>query len=1287
MAVKGTTIAVPDTISTVAPPNYGLIIQDAVENDYIHRGYPVTLANGDVNTTLYGYGYVKTNGVGEMYQYNFDFSIGPRDTTDDPDVSDVKSIAVTKNPNKTAYLTGELFDPAGMAVTATLNDGSTKKVAGYTYGPDTALELSDTVITLSYGEVTTELPITIASSLVIGNAEIKNGQFLDEDSIFTDKKADAVILFGEEKGRIEITVEDGLEVYIGGTAQSVGAGKCELLLDTSAEGTTTEVTIKKDDETNAYEFTCYSQACDGLPTSVADYLCVASQYTNGWWPTPAVFFPYGLNGVSTLRGVGLDETTSSTVQHGPASAGNFGGYIVYYYEDAITDNPQNPYGVDFIVYGNSYSGTEGFSEPGNVLVSENGADWYALAGSLHYEDAAIWNYSMTYKKNASGTSDWTASDGTSGTANKYPLKSNYPLHLWKAGEESEMTVTGTILGQQQESDEYENTLPAFPEFGYADCGVRKTTNAADNPYTGISANEDGTYASSKSDGFDLAWAVDTDGKPVVFSNGIHYIKVQTATNIANDSTGEKSTEVNGIRIASAASSGVGTTLAPASIAIDGADLELKNDVYGYNATVRGSFDVNVSAESDANVYISGARGARRSYAKIPDKGMLRIIVQSGAATPAIYYIDLTADTSVGIPAITKNLSMEPISYIKDDPAEALLVTAEATNGESLSYQWYMSTTSKTSNFSVIPGADSESYIPSTASLGTRYYFVKVIGMKDGQSADINSNVAAITVKKAPATGTINVYFTLLGDRLHGNDGTIHTYKKTKDQLQTWISKKAYIVPSDSRVIDVFAKALTEADISWKNDRKVNGTEGNYIQSITYNGLTLEEFSNGELSGWMYLLNGRHSSYGVAEQSLSNGDQIIFHYTDDYTQEKDSEKWNPKKPQATQASATATVEIKAVVNADGIAKAAPSKEDIAAAIEKVVKGAGEAGSEVKKEVVIEVLGAANASSVETAIPKTSVSDLDSKVDILAISTPVGNLNFDSEALKTLAASVTGDLKITVTKTVNINKNLVFELTAASGSTVISDFKGNVAAKLPYTLGADENSEAVVCYWLQADGNRKIVLNGKMSSDGKTFDMHTDHWSKYELAYNYVGFSDTAIHWAKDNISYLAAREVIKGMTDIAFAPNGKITRAQFVQILANMSGADLSSYDISNFKDVTSGDWYTGAVAWAVKNGVANGTGNTTFSPNAAITRQDMAVMITKYAANIDKSSLTAINTAVTFADDDKIAGYSKNAVARMQKAGIISGVKNSDGTYSFNPENYATRAEAAAMIANYIEIT
>ena len=119
---------------------------------------------------------------------------------------------------------------------------------------------------------------------------------------------------------------------------------------------------------------------------------------------------------------------------------------------------------------------------------------------------------------------------------------------------------------------------------------------------------------------------------------------------------------------------------------------------------------------------------------------------------------------------------------------------------------------------------------------------------------------------------ISVTFTLLGCYKHDSDKT-HTL--ADGNLNTWIAKKTYKVEPGATVKDVLEMALKEANMSCKNPT------GNYVESI--NGIG--EFTNGSNSGWMYTLNGVHPNLGVAEQTLKNGDVIVFHYTDDYTREK------------------------------------------------------------------------------------------------------------------------------------------------------------------------------------------------------------------------------------------------------------------------------------------------------------------------------------------------------------------------------------------------------------------
>lgn len=122
---------------------------------------------------------------------------------------------------------------------------------------------------------------------------------------------------------------------------------------------------------------------------------------------------------------------------------------------------------------------------------------------------------------------------------------------------------------------------------------------------------------------------------------------------------------------------------------------------------------------------------------------------------------------------------------------------------------------------------------------------------------------------------IKVSFTLLGDEKHGTpESDDDTHTKKKGNLETWIAKTTITVDKGSYVIDALKKVLSLNGIPYTN-------EGNYISKIK----GLEQFDNGDLSGWMYTLNGKYPTKGVDEQKLSDGDAIIFHYTDDYTKEK------------------------------------------------------------------------------------------------------------------------------------------------------------------------------------------------------------------------------------------------------------------------------------------------------------------------------------------------------------------------------------------------------------------
>lgn len=171
------------------------------------------------------------------------------------------------------------------------------------------------------------------------------------------------------------------------------------------------------------------------------------------------------------------------------------------------------------------------------------------------------------------------------------------------------------------------------------------------------------------------------------------------------------------------------------------------------------------------------------------------------------------------------------------------------------------------------------------------------------------------------------------------------------------------------------------------------------------------------------------------------------------------------------------------------------------------------------------------------------------------------------------------------------------------------------------------------------------------------------------------------WFYDAVHALVDDGIINGITYNKFAPNDNITRAQFAQILALASGADLSSYTCT-FEDVKEGDWFYPAIAWANNVGVVNGISETTFAPNALITRQDMALMLSRYIANVSKATYKESVMVVPFADDAAIAEYAKDAVMQMKKYNIIGGKLNN----RFAPRENATRAEAAKMVYTMLEL-
>lgn len=180
-----------------------------------------------------------------------------------------------------------------------------------------------------------------------------------------------------------------------------------------------------------------------------------------------------------------------------------------------------------------------------------------------------------------------------------------------------------------------------------------------------------------------------------------------------------------------------------------------------------------------------------------------------------------------------------------------------------------------------------------------------------------------------------------------------------------------------------------------------------------------------------------------------------------------------------------------------------------------------------------------------------------------------------------------------------------------------------------------------------------------------------------------FNDIEGHWAANDIEYMAEQGYINGVGEGKFNPQALVTRAEFVTMLVNVLGLQ-GEADVS-FKDVSKGAWYYSSIAKAHKAGLAKGNGKDTFAPGAPITRQEMAAMVSN-AMKYKGISLQADKTVLAaFADSSLIADWAKQAAAEVYVAKIIKG-KPTNNKFWFAPKDNTTRAEAAAMLKNLLNV-
>ncbi len=182
-----------------------------------------------------------------------------------------------------------------------------------------------------------------------------------------------------------------------------------------------------------------------------------------------------------------------------------------------------------------------------------------------------------------------------------------------------------------------------------------------------------------------------------------------------------------------------------------------------------------------------------------------------------------------------------------------------------------------------------------------------------------------------------------------------------------------------------------------------------------------------------------------------------------------------------------------------------------------------------------------------------------------------------------------------------------------------------------------------------------------------------------------FKDISGHWAKAYIDFVTERELFLGTVNNAFSPDTGMTRAMFVAVLGRLyerSYGKITTTDTGNkFTDVDYDEYYGEYVAWAVENSIIEGVCKDGFEPDRKISREEMAVMLYRFAKFLDLPVTALDGSQLSYPDASAISAWATDAARYCRQTGIISG---RDGG-KFVPKGVATRAEVAVILQRFIE--
>lgn len=232
--------------------------------------------------------------------------------------------------------------------------------------------------------------------------------------------------------------------------------------------------------------------------------------------------------------------------------------------------------------------------------------------------------------------------------------------------------------------------------------------------------------------------------------------------------------------------------------------------------------------------------------------------------------------------------------------------------------------------------------------------------------------------------------------------------------------------------------------------------------------------------------------------------------------------------------------------------------------------------------------------------------------------------------------------------------------ANAATKIKIDVPNNANKTTVEIPVENVTSGTVAVIVHEDGTEELVKDSKPTEHGVQLELSGS--TTVKIIDNSKTFDDTKDHWSRDEVNFVAARELFNGVGGNQFGVSQPMTRGMVNTVLARLAGVDTTPSQGQA--------WYEVGTDWAKKNGISDGT-----NPTAPVTREQLATLLYRYAGS------PSVSGTLHAADAASISDYAEDALLWANQNGIVNGV----GSNTIAPKDNAQRAQVAAMLARYLQ--